>query len=144
MKQKRTDTFLRRAAQCLLGSIALAVLTFVIFRLHASSEVAALLYFFFIVLFSLWAGFVPSVCVSVLAILCFDYFFTPPIFSFDLRATEPLDVVALIAFSGTALVITRLMSRVKQRTAALEPRCSQNATEWPATCTTPSRRVSPG
>ena len=120
MKQKRTDTFLRRAAQCLLGSIALAVLTFVIFRLHASSAAAALLYFFFIVLFSLWAGFVPALCVSILAILCFDYFFTPPIFSFDLRATEPLDVVALIAFSGTALVISRLMSRVKQRTAALE------------------------
>jgi K+-sensing histidine kinase KdpD len=60
MKQKRTDTFLRRAAQCLLGSIALAVLTFVIFRLHASSAAAALLYFFFIVLFSLWAGFVPA------------------------------------------------------------------------------------
>ena len=120
MKQKRTDTFLRRAAQCLLGSIALAVLTFVIFRLHASSAAAALLYFFFIVLFSLWAGFVPALCVSILAILCFDYFFTPPIFSFDLRASEPLDVVALIAFSGTASVISRLMSRVKQRTAALE------------------------
>jgi PAS domain S-box-containing protein len=104
----------------LLGSSAVAGLTFFAFRLEASAAEAGLLYFFLIVLFSLWARFVPSLLVSVLAISCFDYFFTPPLFTFDLRQTGRLDVLALLVFSGTAFVVTRLMSRVADRTAALE------------------------
>jgi PAS domain S-box-containing protein len=120
MRRKRTDRFWRAAAHCLLGSIAIAGLTFLAFRLEASAAEAGLLYFFLIVLFSLWARFVPSLLVSILAILCFDYFFTPPLFTFDLRETGTLDIVALLVFSGTAFVITRLMSRIADRTAALE------------------------
>ena len=89
MENKRTHRFWRTAAECLLASIGLAVLTFVALRLHVIPSTAAVLYFFLIVLISLWARFVTAVFVSSLAILCFDYFFTPPIFR--IRMSERVD-----------------------------------------------------
>jgi PAS domain S-box-containing protein len=118
MEHKRTYRFWRTAAECLLASMGLAVLTFVSFRLHVIPSTVAVLFFFLIVLISLWARFVTAVFVSSLAILCFDYFFTPPIFKF--RMSEQADIVALIAFSSSAFIITRLMSRVRERTAELQ------------------------
>jgi C4-dicarboxylate-specific signal transduction histidine kinase len=118
MTDKPTGRFWRTAVECLLASIAVAVLTFVAFRLHASTAVAALLFFFFIVLISLWARFVTSAFGCILAVLCFNYFFAPPIF--DLRVRDPLDIAIVIAFSSTGLVISRLMSRIRERSAELE------------------------
>jgi signal transduction histidine kinase len=40
------------------------------------------------------------------------YFFAPPIFSF--RVDDPLNVVAIVAFLSTSLIITRLVSRVRK------------------------------
>ena len=45
---------LRSAAQCLLGSVCLALLTFVHFRLLVNPTTVALLYLIVIVLVSLW------------------------------------------------------------------------------------------
>ena len=102
----------------MLGSIGLALLTFIAFRLQAGPAMAALLYFFLIVLFSVWAGFLPSLFVSLLAILCFDYFFTEPIFRLRLR--EPIDLIALIVFTSTALIVASLISGIRERTASLK------------------------
>ena len=118
MEHKRTHRFWRAGAECLLASMGLALLTFVDLRFHVIPSTAAVLFFFLIVLISLWARFVTAVFVSSLAILCFDYFFTPPIFKF--RMSEQADIVALIAFTSSAFIITRLMSRVRERTAELQ------------------------
>lgn len=118
MTEERARNFWRRGVQCLLGSIVLAVLTFICFELHAMPAQASLLYFFFIVLFALWAGFLPSVVISIPAIFFFDYFFAEPRFS--LRVDSPMDVIAMITFSGAALIVSRLMSRIRERTAQLE------------------------
>jgi PAS domain S-box-containing protein len=73
------------------------------------------------VLFALWAGFVPSIFISVLATLCFDYFFTPPLFTFDLTLTERGDdPVALVTFLSSAFIVSRLMTRIRERTATLK------------------------
>jgi len=118
MKQKGTSTrFWRTATEFLFASFSLAVLTFIAFRLHAPAATVAVLFFFFIVLISVWVGFVTAVFICLQAILSFDYFFTEP--RFELRMSDPLDLVALIAFSSTAFVITRMMSRVEERTTAL-------------------------
>jgi len=90
----------------------MAVLTLVAFHLHATTAMAALLFFFFIVVISLWAGFVTSVFACILAVLCFNYFFAPPIF--DLRVRDPRDIAIVIAFSSVGLVISRLMSRIRR------------------------------
>jgi C4-dicarboxylate-specific signal transduction histidine kinase len=79
---------------------------------------AALLFFFFIVVISLWARFATSVFGCILAVLCFNYFFAPPIF--DLRVRDPRDIALVIAFSSVGLVISRLMSSIRKRTAELK------------------------
>jgi C4-dicarboxylate-specific signal transduction histidine kinase len=63
-------------------------------------------------------AFIPSVIVSVIAVLCLDYFFIPPIYSLELN--NPLDLVALVAFLGTASLITYQMSQRKQAEEALQ------------------------
>ncbi len=118
MPHDKTHGFWRTGAEVFLASIALAALTIIGFRLHATTAMAALLFFFFIVLISLWARFVTSVFVCVLTVLCFNYFFAPPIFS--LRVSDPRDIVLVIAFSSTGLVISRLVSSVRERTAELK------------------------
>src|SRR6266850_7394747 len=112
MKHHQTSRFWHSAAPCVVGSIAVALLTFVCFRLDVDPVTAALLYLIVIVIVSLRGSFVPAAVVSIIAIGYLDYFFTPPLF--QVRLSQPLDVVALITFLITALVITRLISKVRK------------------------------
>ena len=105
-------------AQFLLGSVAIALLTFVCFRLQVRAGIAALVYLIVVVLLSATDAFVPSVFVSIIAVLCLNYFFIPPILS--LRVGNPLDILALLSFLGIAWLITRLMSQRKRAEDALE------------------------
>jgi K+-sensing histidine kinase KdpD len=93
-----------------LAGIALAVLIFVSFPLHATTTPAALLFFVFIVLISLWARFVMPFFGCILAGLGFNYFFAFPIF--DLQVSVSRDIVLVIALSTTGLVMSRLMTSV--------------------------------
>jgi PAS domain S-box-containing protein len=112
MNHNRTYSFWRSAVQCLLGSVALALVTSICFRFNVNPTTVALLYLIVIVLVSLKGGIVPSVLVSIIAYLCLDSFFTKPLF--HIAMSEPLDVVAPIAFLTTSLVITRLMTKVRK------------------------------
>jgi signal transduction histidine kinase len=112
MKHRQTHEFWRAAALCFLSSAILALLTLVCFRLHALPSVAALLYMVVIVLASLQGRFVPPIFVSIFAIFCLDYFFVKPVFRITMA--ESLDVVALVAYLTTALVVTGLLSRVRK------------------------------
>jgi signal transduction histidine kinase len=105
-------TFWRSAVQCLFGGVALAFVTLICFGLRLNLATAALLYLMVVVLLSLKGSFVSSGVVSLVAVGCLAYFFTVPIFSF--RVDDPLNVVAIIAFLTTSLVITRLMTRVRK------------------------------
>jgi len=100
-----------------LGIAAVALLTFVCFRLQAGLTIVALLYLIIVVLLSVSGGFVPSILASVIAVLCLDYFFAKPIFS--LQLTDPLEVVALIAFSTAASVTSYVMLQRKRVEDAL-------------------------
>ena len=115
------------AAQFLLGSVAIALLTFVCFRLQVRPGIAALLYLIVVVLMSATDAFVPSVFVSIIAVLCLDYFFIPPILS--LGVGNPLDIVALVAFLGVAWLITRLMYLRRRAEEALEKANSELETK---------------
>ena len=82
------------------------------------SAIASLLYLTVVVLLSVTDAFVASVLVSIIAAPCLDYFFTQPLFS--LQMDDPLNIVAVIVFLGTALLISRLMSQRKRAEAALQ------------------------
>jgi len=94
------------------GCAGLALMTLVCFQLNVRGAVAGLLYMTVIVLVSLRRRLVPAVLVSLVAVVCLDYFFVDPIFR--LRLAESLDVAALVAYLATAVVITGLLSRVQR------------------------------
>ncbi len=102
----------RVIAQFLSGSMAIALLTVVCFRLRLNLATTAFLYLIIIVLVSLQGSFLLSAVLSLIAIGCLSYYFTPPIFSF--RIADPLDAVAIAAFLATSAVITHLVSRVRK------------------------------
>jgi two-component system sensor histidine kinase KdpD len=89
--------------------------TFVCYRLQLNLNVTGFIYLIVIVLQSLAGSFASSAAVSVVAVLCLDFFFTTPLFSFEV--TNPLDILALISFLTTGLVITRLTTRVREEAA---------------------------
>ena len=70
-------------------------------------------------------GMVEAVLASVLATLCFNYFFLPPIGR--LTIAEPENWVALLAFLATSLVASHLSDRAKHQ--ALDARRRQRETE---------------
>jgi PAS domain S-box-containing protein len=109
MNHNRTYRFWRSAAQCLLGVIVQALLTYVCFRLKVNPTTVALLYLIVIMLVSLTSDFIPAAIVSIVAYVCLDSFFTAPLF--HLAMSEPLDIVAPATFLTTSFVITRLMSK---------------------------------
>ena len=101
------------ASRSLLATIILAGLTYICFRLHLNIGTAGFLYLIVVVLLSLAGDFISSIVASVVAVVCLDYFFAPPIFS--IRVAETLDTKAIIAFLTTSLVISRLVSQVHKR-----------------------------
>lgn len=98
-----------------LGCLLIGLATFVCYRLQLNFSVTGFIYLIVIVLQSLAGSFASSAVVSVVAVLCLDFFFTPPLFSFEV--TNPLDILALISFLSTGLVITRLTTRVRKEAA---------------------------
>jgi K+-sensing histidine kinase KdpD len=95
-----------------------AMVTLVGFRLQVDLAIASLLYLTIVVLLSFVDALIASVFVSIIAVLCLDYFFAPPVFSLQLN--DPLDAVALVVFMGTALLISRVMSQRKRAEDALQ------------------------
>jgi C4-dicarboxylate-specific signal transduction histidine kinase len=118
MKPDWTYRFWRSAAQCLLGGVVVAVVTFVCFRLEVNLTIASFLFLTIVLLLSVTDAVAASIFISIVAVLCLDYYFVPPIFSLELR--NPLDTIALVVFLATALLISRLMSLRKRAEEALQ------------------------
>ncbi len=64
------------------------------------------------------AGFAEASIVSVVATLCLEYYFAPPLFSF--RVNRPEDWTALATFEGISLVVSRLSHRARRHQIMLE------------------------
>lgn len=100
------------ATLCFLGGVALALIMVVSIRLHFNLATAGFFYMIVVVLLSREGDFVSSIFVSVVAVFCLGYFVAPPKYSF--RVDDPLDVVALIAFLTTSVVVARLVSKLRK------------------------------
>jgi C4-dicarboxylate-specific signal transduction histidine kinase len=118
MNRNGTNRFWRSAAQFFVVSVALTILTFACFRFRANLATTTLLYLIVVVLLSVADAFLASVFVSIVAVLLLDYFFVPPIFSLELN--DPLYIVVLVAFLGTALLIARVMALRRRAEDALK------------------------
>ncbi len=94
------------------GGVAVALGTALCFRLHLGVSGAIPVFLLIVVLQSLTGDFPSAALISILSALSLDYFFASPLFA--LRMTNPSEVLALLSFAITALVITRLVTRVRE------------------------------
>ena len=108
------NTLWHAARQFALGIAGLTVITFAAFRLDLQPGATSLLYLIVVVFMSLRAGLVSSIGISLLAVVGLNYFFIPRFTSAG--ASNPLDIVATIAFLTTAWVITAMVARVRKLT----------------------------
>jgi PAS domain S-box-containing protein len=104
----------------LAGTTAIALVTWGCFLIGTSTGAASLAYMLVIVFASMFDSAISSVVLSIIAVLCLDYFFTPPIFEFEVASGR--DIFALIVFVITSLVITGLVRRVGRLAAARRER----------------------
>jgi len=101
----------RSARNAAVGLWAIGLLTFAGWQLHVSALLASCLYLVTVTLVSLTGDFVAALLVSIAAFGCLDYFFVGPLYSF--LVSDATDVVAVVTWIMTALVITRLVSKVR-------------------------------
>ena len=99
-------------AQFFYGIIALTLVSFVCFQLKADNATVAFIYLVVIVLLSLMGSYFASAALILLAVAGLDYFFTPPIFSFNIDL--PQDIALLIVFPLVSFIVTGLVRRAEQ------------------------------
>lgn len=101
---------------CLAALTVVALVTFFAFRLHLNLSTTGFLYFLIVVMASVLLGFWEASITSLIAVNCLNYFFVPPVFT--LRVSDPQNLVALTTFEITALVVSRLSTRVQGQARA--------------------------
>ncbi len=111
MQRLWKSQFWRSVAVCLGGGIGLVLLSAACFRLQTTLATAAFALLLMIMLISLLGSFVVSAILSFVAVLCLNFFFAEPIFS--IRVAKPVDVIAVLSFFTTSLVITGLSAKVR-------------------------------
>jgi two-component system sensor histidine kinase KdpD len=113
MDARRTTSnrFGLSALRILFASVAVALITAICYQLHTSFIIVSFIYLLMIVLQSLIGDLPSSLVVSFEAVVCADYFFVDPVYSF--KVARGVDAVALLSFLTTALVITKLVSKVR-------------------------------
>ena len=111
-----SETFPRKAARLALRLVLalslVGTITFVFFR-HVNATSVGFFYLVAILVIATAGGLVEATVSSVVAMLCFNFFFLPPIGTFTIA--DPQNWVALFAFLTTALTASQLSARLKRQ-----------------------------
>jgi two-component system sensor histidine kinase KdpD len=104
-----------RGALRIIGSVAIvAALTSLFYRLlPVNSTTVALVFVLAILAIATRWGLTEAIVSSVLAMLCFNFFFLPPVGT--LTIADPQNWVALLTFLITAVVASQLSASVRRR-----------------------------
>jgi two-component system sensor histidine kinase KdpD len=112
--ERKKTTRSQFLGQTLAGCWVIALLTFAGFVLHFNAAPVGFLFLLVVVCVAILCGFWQASVVSILACACLDYFFYPPLLTFNIA--NPQDWVALGSFEISALLVSRLSSREKLQT----------------------------
>jgi K+-sensing histidine kinase KdpD len=96
-----------------LFGIAAVTLLLVPIREHANSTTIALGFLLVVLFVAILWGSRPALLASVLGMLCFNFFFLPPFYTFTIADYQ--NWVALTVFFITALAVGQLSARAKRR-----------------------------
>jgi two-component system sensor histidine kinase KdpD len=110
-------------ARTAVGISAALGITWAAFALHCNLSSATSLHLLLVTTIALRWGLIEASMVSLLSVLCLDYFFTDPVFAFNM--TDSRDWVALLTFEGVALLASRLSNQVRSHAREVERSRSQ-------------------
>ena len=97
-----------------VGSVFFITLVFRMFSI-VNATTAGFAYLIAILLVAAWWGIAESVVASIVASVCFSYFFLPPVGTWAI--SDPENWVALFAFLMSSLIASQLSDRARRRTA---------------------------
>ncbi len=95
-----------------IGAVALITAAYT-GAVRVNPTTVALTYLIAILLVATWWGIVEATTASIAAMLCFNFFFLPPVGT--LTIADPQNWVALFAFLVTAIVASQLSGRARKR-----------------------------
>src|SRR6185437_2188704 len=102
----------------------IGVLTFALLRiLPVNATTAGFAYFTAILLCATTWGLVEAIAGSIIAVLCFNFFFLPPVNTFTIA--DPQNWVALVTLLVTSITASRLSTRVRQQAVEAQEREQQ-------------------
>jgi PAS domain S-box-containing protein len=101
--------------QFLLGTAGIALLTAVCFWIDFGVARTGFAYVILIALVSLLGSFGASVALSIVGAACLNFFFAAPLFEFRIDAAD--DIMRVVAFLVTSLVVSGLTTRVRSSEA---------------------------
>jgi two-component system sensor histidine kinase KdpD len=105
----------RLAFRIVASLVLVAAATLLLFRyLHVNATTAGFLYLVVVLVIAAAGGLIESTIASFSAMLCFNFFFLPPIGTFTIA--NPQNWVALFAFLATSLMASQLSARAKRKT----------------------------
>lgn len=101
----------------LLGALTIIVLETVVcaFLLRVNPTTVGFLYLVTILIVAMQLGMTEAACASLLATVCFNFFFLPPLYTFTIA--DPENWVALFTFLVASLLTSRLSERAKRQAA---------------------------
>jgi len=108
--------FGRFSAGSLTGLFCVALLVYCGVRLQWNLSTTGFLCLLVVVFTATLFGFWEATVVSLLAVTCLNYFFVPPVLTFSIA--DPENWIALASFEITALVVSRLSTKVRDRANA--------------------------
>ena len=117
MRQKLLDTKATGYVGAVLG-IALVTIVLTPFQARINSTTVGLTFLLVVLFVALFRGSGPALLASVLAMLSFNFFFLPPLYTFSIA--HPQNWVALAVFFTTAIAVGQLSARAKRRAEEAE------------------------
>lgn len=119
-RARATDTTGLVALRVAATITIIGVLTLALLRiLPVNATTAGFAYFIAILLCATAWGLVEAIAGSIVAVLCYNFFFLPPVGTFTIA--DPQNWVALVTLLVTSITASRLSTRVRQQAAeALE------------------------
>src|SRR5260370_29655093 len=113
IKQKTIQT-LARIFGLILIVAGITCFYFFIFK-QANATTVAMTFLLATLGVATWWGLLEAIVASIAGMLCFNFFFLPPLFTFYLADTQ--EWVALFAFLVTAVVASQLSTMAKQQSS---------------------------
>ncbi|HEX6716100.1 MAG TPA: DUF4118 domain-containing protein, partial [Pyrinomonadaceae bacterium] len=109
-----------RWAGYVVAALSVSVLTLLlkIIGTHINAATVSLVFLLNVLFIATRWGSAPALAASILAMLCFNFFFLPPFGTFTIAATD--NWVALLAFLVTAITAGELSARAKRRAEEAE------------------------